>query len=520
MSIFLNSMPEVNQFTKQAKDEYYVDKTGLIEKLNKLIGTSRQFVCITRPRRFGKSVNAMMLVNYYSKHLDTREMFDKFKISKEPSYLQHLNKHNVIFMSFTKGEDMFKTYDEFKGYFTRGLKNDLKEIVPTLNEDLPISDIFDEVYKQTKEGFIFIIDEWDYIFNNELYKEEERKDFLKFLTDLLKDKAYVELAYMTGILPIAKHSSKSTLNMFKEFSALDDEVYEEFFGFTQQEVEKLCAMQDKVTLEQLEEWYNGYYTQKGEKLYNPRSVVCAVEDGTCKSYWVNTGKLDDIAECIHANVDEIRDDIVNMIQGKSIVMELSEFSSERLNLDTRKQILSAMVILGFLSYHDGMINIPNKELKMKFADTLENNMFGDFAKVAQNSIRMLAATLEKDTDTMARLLREAHSLYTPVLKYNDENSLACVLTIVYLSALKRYRVEREDKAGEGFADFIFYPYKRSNTAFIVELKVNKTTDEAIQQIKDRRYPQKLQGYTGEKLAIGIVYDSKNKKHEVKIEELV
>ena len=174
----------------------------------------------------------------------------------------------------------------------------------------------------------------------------------------------------------------------------------------------------------------------------------------------------------------------------------------------------------FLSYHDGMINIPNKELKMKFADTLKNSMFGDFAKVAQNSIRMLAATLEKDTDTMARLLREAHSLYTPVLKYNDENSLACVLTIVYLSALKRYRVEREDKAGEGFADFIFYPYKRSNTAFIVELKVNKTTDEAIQQIKDRRYPQKLQGYTGEKLAIGIVYDSKNKKHEVKIEELV
>ena len=379
--------------------------------------------------------------------------------------------------------------------------------------------MLNDIFNKTGEGFIFIIDEWDYIFNNELYKEEERKDFLKFLTDLFKDKPYVELAYMTGILPIVKHSSCYSLNIFDEFNVINDRTYGEFFGFTQQEVEDLCSRQDEVKLEELEEWYNGYYTQRGERIYSPRSVVCALEEGYCDSYWVNTGKMDDIIECIQGDVDKVRDDIVKMIEGKSIRMELSEFSSERMELNTREQILSAMVILGFLSYHDGILNIPNKELRMKFADSLKNRLFGDFAKVVQNSNYMLNATLDKDTETMAQLLREAHSLYTPVLKYNDENALACVITIVYLSALKRYKICREEKSGEGFADFIFYPEKKSNTAFIIELKVNKTPEEAIQQIRDKNYGQKLKDYTGEKLAIGITYDGNNKKHEVKIEEL-
>ena len=382
MSNFLNCVRADNEFLYLSKNEFYVDKTELIGKFNEIIdGYKQRYRCITRPRRFGKSINAMMLASYYSKNLDTTETFNRFDISKDETYLKHLNKHNVIFISFTKGEDIFKTYDKFIGFFRGGLIEDLKEIVPELDENKPISSIFEEVYDKAGQKFIFIIDEWDYIFNNNLYSEDEKKDFLRFLTDLFKDRAYVELVYMTGILPIAKHSSKSTINMFKEYSAIDDEVYSRYFGFTQKEVERLCKKQNKISLQELQEWYNGYCTQSGEKIYNPRSVVCALEDGTCKSYWVNTGKMDDIVECIQGNVDKIRDDIIRMLEEKSISIELSEFSSEKLELNTREQILSAMVILGFLSYHDGYINIPNRELKMKFADSLKNNIFGDFAKI-------------------------------------------------------------------------------------------------------------------------------------------
>ncbi|MBP5427654.1 MAG: PD-(D/E)XK nuclease domain-containing protein [Clostridiales bacterium] len=244
-----------------------------------------------------------------------------------------------------------------------------------------------------------------------------------------------------------------------------------------------------------------------------------MQDGACSSYWTKTGKMDDIVDCIQTNVDRIRDDIIRMLEGEKIRIKLSGFATERIELNTREQIISAMVILGFLSYYNNYISIPNNELKMKFADSLANKKFGKVAEIVKQSNEMLNATLDKDTDTMEQILREAHSLYTPVLKYNDENSLSCVITLVYLTALDDYRIMREQKSGEGFADFIFYPKKKNDIAFIIELKVNDTPDNAIAQIKKRNYIQTLKDYTGEKLLIGITYDSKDKKHEVKIEEL-
>ena len=194
-----------NQFIKTTKEEYFVDKTELIDKLNKLVGSARQFVCITRPRRFGKSINAAMLVSYYAKNLDTKDVFDKLNVSKCDSYEEHLNRHNVIYMSFNTNNVKFKTYEEYRDFFIDGLIKDLREICPEINENDPISKIFMDAYQKTGEGFIFVIDEWDYIFSDKSYTDSDKINFLAFLTDLLKDKSYVEFAYMTGILPIAKY---------------------------------------------------------------------------------------------------------------------------------------------------------------------------------------------------------------------------------------------------------------------------------------------------------------------------
>lgn len=521
MSYFLNNITSVNQFTKTTKEKYFVDKSELIEKMNELVGTASQYVCITRPRRFGKTINAMMLASYYSKNADFKNLFDKLKISRASSYLEHLNKHNVIYMTFNQLPDKDCTYKEFIGRYIDFLKSDLQDLYPELeiNENMLISDIFEQVYNKIGQGFVFVIDEWDYIFNNNLFSENDRKDFLEFFKKLLKDKPYVELAYMTGVLPIAKYSAGSALNMFLEFNIMNDHMYDEYFGFTNEEVENLCKKQNKISMDSLKEWYNGYYTCNNLQIYNPRSVTTALRQGVCQSYWTNTGPMDEISYYIENNIEEIQNDIVEMVSGIPVNIHLEGYSAEQINLNTRDEILSAMTVYGFLSYHDETLTIPNKELRMKFDYSLKNHQMGAISKLVLKSNQMLEATLKKDTETMEQLIQEAHDINIPVIKYNDENSLACVITLVYLSARTKYTIVREMEAGAGKADFIFYPNDKNKPAFIIELKKNSTPDEALKQIREKRYALALKDYTGQKLAIGISYDEKLKNHKVKIEEI-
>ena len=521
MPYFLNSITPINQFTKTTKEKYFVDKSELIEKMNELVGTASQYVCITRPRRFGKTINAMMLACYYSKNADFKKLFDKLEISKSESYLEHLNKHNVIYMTLNEFPKKNCTYEEFIDRYTNLLLEDLKELYPEVkvNSNLALSDVLKQIYDKTREDFVFIIDEWDYIFNNNLFSEDDRKNFLEFLRNLLKDKPYVELAYMTGVLPIAKYSSGSALNMFDEYTFLNDEDFDKYFGFTNQEVEKLCSKQNKISMNELKEWYDGYKTQGMHEVYNPRSVAFALRKGRCQSYWTNTGPMDEILYYINQDIDSVKNDIIQMTSGIPLEIKLKGYGAEQKELNTRNQILSAMTIYGFLSYHDETLVIPNKELRIKFDEALEDKSMGAVAEIVMKSNEMLKATLRKDIKTMEKLIQEAHDINIPVIKYNDENSLACIITLVYLSARSKYKIVREMPAGIGFADFIFYPNDKNKPAFIIELKKDSTPDEALKQIKEKRYALALKDYTGQKFAVGISYDSKQKQHHVKIEEI-
>ena len=235
----------------------------------------------------------MMLECYYSKNANFKDLFDKLNISKCSSYEKHINKHNVIYITFNLNAGENDTYKGYIDYYKSRLISDIKELWPDIkvNDDIP--DMLSEVQSKTGEGFIFIIDEWDYIFNNNLYSEEDRNKYLLFLKNILKDRSYVELCYITGVLPIAKYSIGSALNMFREFNFLNDDVYYNFYGFTTKEVDDLCKKQNKLSMDELREWYDGYKIQ-GIDLYNPRSVVCALLDGSCKSYWTSTGPMDEI----------------------------------------------------------------------------------------------------------------------------------------------------------------------------------------------------------------------------------
>ena len=383
MAIYLNSINPYENYRSLYRSKYFVDKSLIIDKLNEVIETSDKYICITRPRRFGKSSVADMIGAYYSKAVNSKEVFENLEISNEDNYKEYLNKYNVISISFNEIPDNMKSYDDYINNIINELK---KELINNFKiNDIDKTDSLKRILEKSQEKFIFIFDEWDYIFNNNLF-EEHQNDFLEFLRNLLKDRSYVALAYMTGVLPIKKYSSGSALNMFDEYTFLKDRSFSEFFGFTEEEVKKLCEKNKKMNFEELESWYNGYFTADGIRIYNPRSVVKALQNNYCESYWTNTGAMDEVAEYLKYNILDIRDDVIEMVSGEEIDLIIDEeFRAGQGTPHTKEEIYSAMIVLGFLSYNDGYIKIPNKELMKEFEKALKDKSFGYVSEIIENS---------------------------------------------------------------------------------------------------------------------------------------
>lgn len=553
MGVYLNSTSAYGLFQEDFSLAYYVDKSEIIKELVPLVELNRntrkkigmdkgkgpKYVAITRPRRFGKTVMANMIASYFGKGVDSHEEFDTLKISGYPWYKKHLNQHNVIHIMFNEMPDEVTTYAEYIGMIKDTLRDDLMMAYPMINvrETDSIWRILTKIYEYCNgEKFIFVLDEWDCIFHKGFVTDKDKTAYIDFLSNLLKDKAYVEMAYMTGILPIAKYSSGSELNMFCEYTMVTEEKYSEFFGFVDAEIDDLFARylerqpeNQKVTREGLRAWYDGYHTKGGERVYNPRSVVLALENNNLGNYWTSSGPYDELFYYVGANVDQVKDAVGLLISDIPVPANVQEYAATSMELKTRDEIFSAMVVYGFLNYENGCVAIPNKELMDKFAEMVQKEVsLGGVYQLTKESGRMLAATKAGDTKTMMEILQFVHNTESPFTVYSNEAELAAIIKQVYLKARDFYRIEREDKAGVGYVDFIFYPVVKNDDCIIIELKVNHTADEAIQQIKDRQYVLRFESklgekpeYTGRILAVGIAYskDDKNKRHECKIEVL-
>ena len=518
MALYLNTDSSYEDFKMLVNGDYFVDKSGIIEKINKRINTKNRYLCITKPRRFGKKSVLNMLGSYYGAANDSKELFDGLEISRCAGYEEHLNKYHVIHMNLNSIPVNGSSYGDYLGRMNRLLTEDLKEAYPEWKEKefQNVSDLL----SVTGDKFIFIMDEWDYIFSHDLYPEHQG-DFLEYLRDLLKDRPYVALAYMTGVLPVKRYSTGSALNMFDEYTMLNDSVFGEYFGFTEKEVETLCGKQSEVPLEDIRVWYNGYYTKKGVKIYNPRSVVLALINGDCQNYWTRTGRMDEVLFFLKYNIGEVREDAVKMVNHMPVRMEIrKEYTAGQGKPENREEIYAAMIIYGLLSYHDGEIRIPNRELMLEFESALKDGDFGYVAELVKNSGAVLDATLNGDGDSVASYLHNIHNSEIPLLKYNDENSLSCVVTLAYLSARDKYNIEREEKSGKGYADFLFYPKRKNMPGIILELKADRSPEAAIRQIREKEYGEKLRKENiSDILAVGIGYDTGKKEHRCRIEKL-
>ena len=519
MGIYLN--PGNDLFSGTAlNSEIYVDKTMMIEFTNSCLFGENKHICVSRPRRFGKSIAENMLVAYYCKGCDSDELFSRFKISKAPDYKKHLNQYNVIHVDIQKFLSRTKSIQELLDFMQKRILKEMRRTFSSVDPDeTSLITVLEDLHSETEERFIFIIDEWDCIFR--IYKNDgaAQKVYLDFLRDLLKGQPYVALAYMTGILPIKKYGEHSALNMFDEYSMTNQRQLAEFTGFTEAEVESLCVKYN-VKLEEVKQWYDGYNVS-GLPTYNPRSVVSALMSHVFDNYWSQTESYEALKVYIRRNENGLRDKIIQMIGGAHIPVNTKKFQNDMCTFESADDVLTLLIHLGYLTYDFDTKTawIPNAEVRQEFVNSISDT--AEYKKVSQaieQSDRLLNYTLKQDAERVAGMIAEIHNDNVSVIRYNDENSLACVLTLAYYSAQDTYAVYRELHGGEGFADLVFVPRRgNSNPAMIVELKWDKNAGLAIAQIKDKGYVKCLKDYEGTVLFVGINYDKKTKKHECRFE---
>ena len=518
MGIYLN--PDNNRYERLCNSPIFVDKSLLIEYTNKAINTSNDCICVTRPRRFGKSTDANMLVAYYSKGTNSKDLFNTLNINHCPSFLEHLNKHNVIHLNIQDFLSTTNSIDEMLSKINRMILKDLKFEFKDVITETEIIDAFNEVYAYTKNKFIFIIDEWDCIFRE--FKEDKtaQETYLDFLRSLLKDKNYIEMCYMTGILPIKRYNSQSSLNNFTEYNMLNPRNLTEFIGFTEEEVSELCKQYD-MDINDMKHWYDGYHYNKVGDLYNPKSVVEALTTGEYSDYWVSTSSIEAVTNYMNYDNGELKDIIASLIAGNKVDVNVSRFRNDLTAVDNKDAALTVLIHLGYLAYdrENEQCYIPNYEIRQELNNGVLDLKWEEIEYPLINSKELIKQTVLLNTKYIEERLNENLEIFTTIYNRLDENVLSVLLNVSYDYARKEYNFFKEPNVGIGRADLILVPYRTTKPGIIFELKVDSSPIDAIKQIKQKNYLESFNTYKGKILLIGINLDSKTKKHSVLIEEV-
>ena len=525
MALYLNVGNE--SFQESLNSLIYVDKSPLIEILNKSIKTKNKYFCLSRPRRFGKSVTAQMICSYYAKGQDCSPLFDDLKIASFDDYKKHLNQYDVISINisdeFSRASHNVKSMTDI---LTKSIVRELKEEYPNCVISSPefLDLTLQEVYNYSKVPFVFVIDEWDCIMREKKEDPDSLKQYLEWLKAIFKDKPYVGLAYMTGILPVKKYGSHSALNMFTEYSMTEPLNLGQYIGFTENEVRDICKQHD-VAFNQMQQWYDGYSFKDVPHIYNPNSVVNAATYKKFISYWTKTETFESLQEYIDMNMEGLRDDIVKLIAGEDVIVDVSTFSNDMVTFHSNDDVLTLLIHLGYLAIKGStnlgvIVHIPNEEIKLEFKTCVKNNnRYAGVYDLIKNTDVLLNEIWSLNSEAVAKIFDEAHQDHTSILTYNNENSLANVIAIsLFLSTTNTYNVVRELPTGKGYADLVYLPKPGVNKpALLIELKFDKSAQTAITQIKEKNYLQFFKDYKGEVLLVGINYSKGTKTHQCIIE---
>ena len=524
MGIYLNPNNELLRQDRNAK--VFIDKSMIIANLNTLVNSREKFVCVSRPRRFGKSMAGNMIAAYYSKGCDSRELFKDLKIAQDESYETYLNKLNVIKFDLN---GMFRLTDSKNNLIRFVNKQIVKEMRKVfaeadIEEDDSIAYAILKVYATTGETFVIIIDEYDVLVrervNSKLFDE-----YLDFLNSLFKNadlSPAISLAYLTGILPIVRDKIQSKLNLFNEYSMTNPMNLAEFVGFTAEETKGLCE-QYGMDYEECKRWYDGYDLKTVKEVFSPRSVVSAMMNHEFGSYWTQTGSYEALKLYILLDFNRMKNDIIKMMGGGKVDVNVYKYLNTMTDFHSKDDVFTYLIHLGYLAYdrENRQCYIPNSEIREQWVFSVEYEQdYQPVIKLVNDSKQLLEATINKDEKAVAEALTEAHIRATNPLTYNNEASFQSAIGLAYFYANLKYTVIKELPTGKGYADLALIPYVPNIPAMIIELKNNKSAESAINQIKEKKYDDLLEHYRGDLLFVGINYDPDTKEHQCRIEECV
>ncbi len=522
MGIYVN--PGNENFRMVVGSKIYVDKTGLIEYTNDVIGTEQRWVCVSRPRRFGKSIAAEMIAAYYGKGCDSGRLFQPYVVARVESYEKYLNQYDVIHLDITNFRRIGDDFEDMLRRLNKEVIGELQDAYPGIlkadEDNLPHA--LACLNESAKAEFVIIIDEWDAVFREDKNDLTAQKEYIELLRGLFKSSAskrFVKLAYITGILPVKKYGTESALNNFYEFTMINPKNLSKYVGFTEDEVRELCKKYG-MDYDEMKKWYDGYSFRRIKHIYNPNSVVQALLMQDYDSYWSKTETYESLKEYISMNFDGLKDAVVRMLAGGRCKVNTDSFENDMTCFKNRDDVLTALIHLGYLGYDRDKREayIPNEEIRSAFSNAILKSDWSPVVRAIQSSERLLEATWRMDCEAVAKGISDVHKENTSILAYNDENAMGCVIALAYYNAVNDYTLVREMPTGKGYADVVFLPRRGTDRpTLIVELKYGKSAGEAIEQIKKRNYANGLKGCGGKVLLVGVNYDRETKEHECLIE---
>ena len=525
MGSYLN--PGNEAFAVALNSEIYVDKTGLLTYTNKVMNTLQGYICNSRPRRFGKSITANMLTAYYSKGCSSKEMFSGLEISRAKDFEKHLNQYDVLHWDIQWCMEPAGGPERIVSYISEKTISELKEYYPHIlpEEIRSLPEALSRINAASGTKFIVIIDEWDVLIRDEAADLKTQEEYINFLRAMFKGTEptkYIQLAYLTGILPVKKEKTQSALNNFKDYSMLHAGPIAPYVGFTETEVQKLCEVYGQ-KFEEVKRWYDGYQIGKYH-VYNPNAVVNLMLEGEFQSYWSGTASYEAIVPLINMDFDGLKSAVIEMLSGDHVPVDVTSFQNDTVSFANKDDVLTYLIHLGYLAYDRTFRTafIPNEEIRQELILATKRKKWNELIVFQKESEQLLKDTIQMNGNAVAKEIEKIHREYTSVIQYHNENSLSCVLTIAYLSSIQYYfKPIRELPTGRGFSDFVFLPkpeYRYDFPALVVELKWNKNAETALDQIKRQHYPASIASYTGDILLVGVNYDKKTKVHECRIEK--
>ena len=529
MGIYVN--PGNENLKRDLNSEIFVDKSLVLQKFCRFLNTDQNFICVSRPRRFGKTRVGSLMKAYFSKGCDSLSLFENLKIANPPKqdkepvfdFKENLNKFNVLSIDlgaiFSSSQDKKDILINLKNWLLKDFRKEFPDV--EFSESDPISKMILDVYDKTKTQFIIIIDEYDVLVREQI-PEDIFKSYLELLNSLFKNNELspaIALACLTGILPIVRDKVQSKLNVFKESTMLEPFGMEEFFGFTKAEVKALCK-QYKMKFKECEEWYDGYRIGK-ISVYNPNSLVEAMMRRECSNYWQATGSYEVVSDYIKLDYDGTKSAVLEMLSDREVPVKVVDFKNRLDEIKTKDNVLTYLIHLGYLNYDKKtkMCRIPNQEIKEEWMSALQDaDNFSKIAEMIRDSDKLLYLAQNGVAEEVAAALDKAHTEVTSALNYNFESSLQAAIIFAFYTARTKYTIIQELPAGYGFADIGFIPLNKKDPAILIELKCNHDADTALKQIKNKNYPKVFENYLDNLLLVGVNYDKTTKVHECVIEK--